>query len=160
MKVSFSALGCGLLFGAGLALSGMVQPSKVLGFLDVAGAFDPTLAVVMAGALGVLVPAQVIARRRATPLMVPRFAQLPQLRVDGRLFAGSVLFGVGWGLSGFCPGPGIAAAGVGLRDALWFLPAMTAGMLLFRAWEMRGQRKPVDETGIPVSAEDRGTAAS
>ena len=90
MKVCFSALGCGLLFGAGLALSGMVQPSKVLGFLDVAGAFDPTLAVVMAGALGVLVPAQVIARRRATPLMVPRFAQLPQLRVDGRLFAGAI----------------------------------------------------------------------
>lgn len=160
MRIALSALGCGLFFGAGLALSGMVQPSKVIGFLDVAGAFDPTLAVVMTGALAILVPAQAIARRRAVPLLAPRFAELPRLRVDSRLVAGSALFGVGWGLAGFCPGPGIAAAGVGLRDALWFLPAMASGMLLFRALEMRANRKPLDETGIPLPAEESRTARS
>jgi uncharacterized membrane protein YedE/YeeE len=146
MKTSLAALACGILFGAGLALSGMVQPEKIIGFLDFTGSFDPTLAVVMAGALAVLVPAQAFARRRVPP----RFADLGRLRVDRRLIAGAILFGVGWGISGFCPGPGIAAAGVGLRDALWFLPGMTAGMLLFRAWEARAQRAVIDETGIPL----------
>jgi uncharacterized membrane protein YedE/YeeE len=146
---AISPLGCGILFGAGLALSGMVQPQKVLGFLDVAGAFDPTLAVVMAAALAVLLPAQALARRRPAPLRASAVAIMP-LRVDRRLVAGAALFGVGWGLSGFCPGPGIAAAGVGLHDALWFLPGMIAGMLLFRAWEAHADRAPVDETGFPV----------
>jgi uncharacterized membrane protein YedE/YeeE len=148
---ALSPLVCGLLFGAGLALSGMVQPEKVLGFLDVAGAFDPTLAVVMAGALAVLLPAQAFARRRPAPVQACGSAVTPPLRVDRRLVAGAALFGIGWGLSGFCPGPGIAAAGVGLRDALWFLPGMIAGMLLFRAWEARAHRPTVDETGLPPS---------
>lgn len=159
MKTSLASLACGLLFGVGLALSGMVQPEKVLGFLDFAGAFDPTLLVVMASALAVLVPAQIVARRRTAPLAAPRFAALPRLRVDRRLVAGSVLFGVGWGLSGFCPGPGIVAAGVGLRDALWFLPAMSAGMLLFRAWEARAHRPTLDETGLPIPAEESRPAS-
>ena len=150
MKLSLSALGCGILFGAGLALSGMVQPQKIIGFLDVTGAFDPSLLFVMAGALIVLVPAQALARRREAPLLAPRFASLARLRVDRRLVTGSILFGIGWGLSGFCPGPGIASAGVGLRDALWFLPAMTAGMLLFRVWESRAHRPALDETGLPA----------
>jgi uncharacterized protein len=153
VKTSLSALACGILFGAGLALSGMVQPEKIIGFLDFAGAFDPTLAVVMAGALAVLVPAQAIARRRTATVAASRFATLPRPAADHRLLAGAALFGVGWGLSGFCPGPAIAAAGVGLRDALWFLPAMIAGMLLFRAWEERAHRAPTDETGVPVTAE-------
>jgi uncharacterized protein len=156
VKSSLAALACGVLFGAGLALSGMLHPEKIIGFLDFAGAFDPTLAVVMAGALAVLLPAQAIVRRRAAPLLAPRFAGLPRLRIDRRLVAGSIMFGAGWGLSGFCPGPGIAAAAVGLRDALWFLPAMTAGMLLFSAWEARAQRPSLDETGLPVPAEGGG----
>jgi uncharacterized membrane protein YedE/YeeE len=90
--------------------------------------------------------------------MVPRFAVLPRLRVDRRLLAGSLLFGIGWGLSGFCPGPGIAAAGAGVRDALWFLPAMAAGMLLFRALEARSRRQAGDETGVPVRAEGEPAA--
>jgi hypothetical protein len=154
VRIWLGALGCGALFGAGLALSGMVQPEKVLGFLDFAGAFDPALAVVMSGALALLVPAQFIARRRAGPLLVARFATLPRLRVDRRLVAGSVIFGLGWGLAGFCPGPAIAAAGVGLRDALWFVPAMAAGMLLFRSWETRAQRTSLDETGLPGQGEE------
>ena len=154
MKTSLSALACGILFGAGLALSGMVQPAKIIGFLDVAGAFDPTLLFVMGGALAVLIPAQILARRRAAPLLAERFAELPRLRVDRRLVAGSIAFGIGWGLSGFCPGPGIAAAGVGLRDALWFLPSMTAGMLLFRLWESRAQRPALDETGVVAPREE------
>lgn len=152
MKTWAPALVCGVLFGAGLALSGMVQPEKILGFLDFAGAFDPTLAVVMAGALAVVLPAQAIARRRSAPLIAPRFAALARLRVDRRLVGGALLFGVGWGLSGFCPGPGIAAAGAGVRDALWFLPGMTAGMLLFRAWAARTQRPVIDETGVPAGS--------
>lgn len=159
MKTSLSALACGILFGAGLALSGMVQPEKVIGFLDFAGAFDPTLAVVMAGALAVLLPAQALARRWTAPLQAPRFAQLPRLRVDRRLVAGALLFGVGWGLSGFCPGPGIAAAGLGLRDALWFLPGMIGGVLLFRAWEARAHRPLVDETGVPVPSAENELAS-
>jgi len=159
VKTSLAALACGILFGAGLALSGMVQPEKIIGFLDVAGSFDPTLLVVMAAALAVLVPAQAIARRRAAPLLAPRFASLARLRVDRRLVVGSILFGAGWGLSGFCPGPGIASAGVGLRDALWFLPAMTAGMRLFRAWEARAQRPALDETGLPAAVEQTEPAA-
>ena len=149
MRTSLTALGCGILFGAGLAISGMVQPEKIIGFLDFGGAFDPTLAVVMAGALAVLVPAQAIARRRAAC-----FAEQARPRVDRRLVVGAVLFGVGWGLSGFCPGPGIAAAGAGLRDALWFVPAMTLGMLLFRVWEVRAHRPVVDETEMRVPAAD------
>ena len=151
MKTALSALACGLLFGAGLALSGMVQPAKIIGFLDVTGAFDPTLLVVMAAALAVLIPVQILARRRRAPLVAARFAELPRLRVDRRLVTGSILFGVGWGLSGFCPGPGIAAAAAGLRDALWFLPGRSAGMLLCRAWEARARRPAADETGVPIA---------
>ena len=158
MRNPVPALVSGLLFGAGLALSGMVRPEKIIGFLDVTGAFDPSLAFVMAGALVVMVPAQILARRRSAPLMVPRFAVLPRLRVDRRLLAGSLLFGIGWGLSGLCPGPGIAAAGAGVRDALWFLPAMAAGMLLFRAVEARSSRQAGDETGVPVRAEGEPAA--
>ena len=159
MKTGLSALASGILFGAGLALSGLVQPEKIIGFLDVTGAFDPSLALVMAAALAVLVPAQALARRRNAPLVAGQFALLPRLRVDRRLVAGSVLFGLGWGLSGFCPGPAIAAAGAGVRDALWFLPAMAAGMLLFRAVEARAHRPAADETGIPLAPADGEPAA-
>jgi len=159
VKNALGALGCGALFGAGLALSGMVRPEKILGFLDFTGAFDPTLAVVMCGALAVMIPVQVLVRRRAAPVLAGQFASLPTLRVDGRLVAGSALFGLGWGLSGFCPGPSLTAAGVGVRDALWFVPAMAAGMLLFRAWEARAHRPSLDETGVPAATPERELAA-
>jgi uncharacterized membrane protein YedE/YeeE len=146
VKVLLAALGCGVFFGAGLALSGMVQPTKILSFLDVAGTFDPSLLVMMVSALAVLVPAQVIARRRGSV----GFGVVPRAPVDGRLVLGSGIFGLGWGLSGFCPGPSIAAAGAGVKDALWFVAAMVAGMLLFRAFEALQRKREADETGVPA----------
>lgn len=118
----------GLLFGVGLLLSGMTDPGKVIGFLDLAGAWDPSLAFVMAGAIGVGFFAFRAARgRRRSLLGAPM--QLPGSKaIDWRLFAGSAVFGVGWGLFGFCPGPAVVAAGAGYWQALLYTLAMLAGM--------------------------------
>lgn len=121
----------GLVFGLGLIVSGMVQPAKVLGFLDLAGAWDPSLALVMAGAIAVGLPAFALAvRRRETFLGLQM--QLPQSKVvDRRLVGGSLAFGVGWGLTGLCPGPALVVAGSGDVKALAFVAAMVAGMAVF-----------------------------
>ncbi|MDG0857443.1 DUF6691 family protein [Roseateles puraquae] len=121
----------GLVFGLGLIVSGMVQPAKVLGFLDLAGAWDPSLALVMAGAIAVGLPAFALAvRRRETFLGLQM--QLPQSKVvDRRLVGGSLAFGVGWGLAGLCPGPALVVAGSGDVKALAFVAAMVAGMAVF-----------------------------
>ncbi|MCM2252781.1 MAG: hypothetical protein NDJ19_10530 [Ramlibacter sp.] len=118
----------GLLFGVGLLLSGMTDPGKVIGFLDLAGAWDPSLAFVMAGAIGVGFFAFRAAHgRRRSLLGAPM--QLPGTKaIDWRLLAGSAVFGVGWGLSGFCPGPAVVAAGAGYWQALLYTLAMLAGM--------------------------------
>jgi hypothetical protein len=100
-----AALACGLVFGAGLALSGMTNPAKVLAFLDVAGAWDATLAFVMGGALAVNAAAYAATRRRASPLFADAFALPTRRDLDARLLGGAALFGVGWGLVGLCPGP-------------------------------------------------------
>lgn len=123
------ALICGLLFGLGLAVSGMMDPTKVIGFLDVAGHWDPTLAFVMGGALLVNIPAYWLTCRRAQPLFEKKF-YLPTLRnIDTRLLAGSACFGIGWGLAGFCPGPALASLGSGLPLIAGFVVAMLIGML-------------------------------
>ncbi|MEO8738805.1 MAG: YeeE/YedE family protein [Casimicrobiaceae bacterium] len=121
----------GLMFGIGLIVSGMVNPAKVLGFLDLAGRWDPSLALVMAGAIAVAVPGFFVAgRRHATLLGTPML--LPATRtIDARLVIGSVLFGAGWGLAGFCPGPALVALGAGYGKAVTFAAAMIAGMLVF-----------------------------
>lgn len=121
----------GLVFGIGLIVSGMANPAKVLGFLDLAGRWDPSLALVMAGAIAVGIPAFFVAGRRArtllgTPMRLPTARQ-----VDKRLFVGSVVFGVGWGLAGYCPGPALASLGSGQVKAVVFVAAMLAGMLVF-----------------------------
>lgn len=127
------ALLSGLLFGAGLLVSGMTQPEKVTGFLDVAGAWDPALALVMVGAIGTFALALPLARRWPTPAYAAGF-EWPTLRdVDARLVGGSALFGVGWGLSGYCPGPALASIGAGSTGAAWFTGGMLAGMAIF-AW--------------------------
>ncbi|MBS7539603.1 DUF6691 family protein [Ancylobacter lacus] len=125
-------LALGLLFGLGLIVSGMSNPAKVLNFLDIFGTFDPSLAFVMAGAAGVaLVGYRLVLRRRA-PLLAPRF-ELPTRRdIDARLVAGAALFGVGWGLGGFCPGPAFTALGLAAPGTLAFVPAMLLGMWLAR----------------------------
>jgi hypothetical protein len=118
----------GLAFGLGLLVSGMTNPAKVLGFLDVAGAWDPSLALVMVAAIAVAAPAFAIAgKRRRTLLGAPM--QLPNTRlVDRRLVIGSVVFGAAWGLAGFCPVPALVAAGLGEAKAILFVLAMLAGM--------------------------------
>lgn len=120
------ALAAGLLFGCGLVVSGMVDPAKVLGFLDVAGDWDPSLACVMAGAIPVAALGFALARRLGRPVAPPPRA------IDGRLLGGAALFGVGWGLAGYCPGPALASLGFGLWQPALFVLAMLAGMGLFR----------------------------
>lgn len=122
----------GLLFGWGLLLSGMTDPGKVQGFLDLAGAWDPSLAFVMGGAILVGVFAFALAKRRTTTFL-GGVMQLPGSRdIDRPLIVGSLLFGAGWGLAGFCPGPGIVAMAAGEARAAVFVAAMLAGMLAYK----------------------------
>lgn len=118
----------GLLFGLGLILSGMTDPGKVLAFLDLAGAWDPSLAFVMAGAIAVAFFAFGMARGRTTALLGGEMHLPGNAPIDRRLLIGSLVFGVGWGLAGFCPGPAVVAAGAGSAEALVFTLAMIAGM--------------------------------
>ena len=125
-----AALISGLVFGLGLAVSGMMNPAKGIGFLDVAGDWDPTLVFVMGGALLVAVPAYRFIPKRGRPVLEADF-ELPKKQViDAPLIWGSALFGVGWGLVGFCPGPAIAALGTGLLPVFAFVAAMIAGMAI------------------------------
>ena len=119
-------LAAGGLFGTGLAVSGMTDPARVIGFLDVFGAWDPALLFVMAGAVGVYGSGMVILRR-FDGLKLPSAGSSP---IDYRLVIGSAIFGVGWGLGGFCPGPALANLGALRIEALLFVPAMATGMLL------------------------------
>jgi uncharacterized membrane protein YedE/YeeE len=125
----------GLVFGLGLIVAGMVNPAKILGFLDIAGTWDPSLALVMAGAIAVGLVAFALARRRTmSALGLPM--ELPsQRRVDSRLVAGSLVFGIGLGLAGFCPGPAIVALGAGYAKAAVFIVAMLLGMGAFELIE-------------------------
>ncbi len=126
------AMFSGVLFGLGLVVSGMVNPAKVLGFLDVAGDWDPTLAFVMGGALLVAAPAFRGILKRPRPVLAEEF-DLPATKdLDARLLAGSALFGVGWGLAGFCPGPAVTALASGLAPVFVFVAAMVAGMALYK----------------------------
>jgi len=136
------AIAYGLLFAVGLALAGMVQPEKVTAFLDVLGDWDPSLAFVMVGAIGVYAVGRRLVTGWPRPLLAPEFSSPTPTRIDGRLIAGAILFGVGWGLGGLCPGPALVALGAGTRAAVWFVPAMVAGMLLHdRVWTKVGRRR-------------------
>lgn len=128
MILLFSALLSGLIFGMGLMVSGMTDPAKVLAFLDLAGAWDPSLALVMIGAIAVArVGFALAARRQNTLINTPLY--LPERQeVDRRLFLGSALFGTGWGLAGFCPGPAVVATGMGYSPAVVVVIAILAGM--------------------------------
>ncbi|AKU98924.1 hypothetical protein AKJ09_05588 [Labilithrix luteola] len=120
----------GVIFGVGLGVAGMTRPSKVLAFLDVAGAWDPSLAFVMIGAIGVHMIAVAVARRRSAPLLAPAFSWPTRTRIDMPLLAGAALFGVGWGLGGFCPGPALTTAASGNLAAIAFVLAMVGGMTM------------------------------
>ncbi len=122
----------GTLFGLGLTVSGMVDPAKVIGFLDVTGDWDPTLAVVMGGALLVAVPALYLILKRPGPVLEDEFDVPTKKELDGSLLGGAALFGVGWGLAGFCPGPAVTALASGLAPVFAFVAAMIAGMALYK----------------------------
>jgi uncharacterized membrane protein YedE/YeeE len=145
---AFAAFASGLVFGMGLILSGMVDPGKVLGFLDLAGPWDPSLALVMGGAVAVAAAGFVLAGRRAVswlgePMRVPGARAL-----DAPLVLGSLAFGAGWGLAGFCPGPALAALlGGGGTKAAIFVVAMLAGMVLFELAERRRATRPPPAAG-------------
>jgi uncharacterized membrane protein YedE/YeeE len=130
----FAALGhaalAGVLFGAGLVISGMTQPARIIGFLDPLGGWDPSLAFVMAGAVAVYAVAYAVIRRRARPWFDAQFHVPVRADIDAPLVIGAAVFGVGWGLGGLCPGPGIVAAAGGSSSALVFVLAMLAGMHL------------------------------
>jgi uncharacterized protein len=139
IQESLIGLGAGLLFGVGLAISGMTQPSKVVGFLDVTGNWDPSLAFVMLGAVLVYFVSNRLVARRKTPLFGDGF-HLPTRRdLEPKLIAGAALFGIGWGLGGYCPGPGITSLGAGLLTPVLFVAAMAAGMWIHDALD-RGPR--------------------
>ncbi len=126
-KVIFGALS-GAMFGAGLLLSGMTRPTKVLGFLDVTGDWDPSLAFVMVGAILVHAIAYRAILRRPHPILDTRFHVPPAGAIDRSLIAGAAVFGVGWGLAGFCPGPALVSAASGVIAAIVFVAAMALGM--------------------------------
>lgn len=131
MQHGIAAYVAGLVFGLGLVVAGMADPGKVKGFLDLAGAWDPSLAFVMGGAIAVGAVAFGIARKR-TASFLGAAMHLPTARdIDRRLMAGSALFGIGWGLAGFCPGPAIVALGTGEPRAVVFVLAMVAGMAIY-----------------------------
>lgn len=121
----------GVIFGFGLALSGMLDPARVRGFLDVTGAWDPTLAFVLAGAVIVSALGQAWARARTAPLFDQKFDWPAMRPITTRLIAGSALFGIGWGLVGLCPGPAIAGLSLGIASTAIFAGAMIVGMVLF-----------------------------
>lgn len=125
------ALLSGVLFGLGLVVSGMANPAKVIGFLDVTGDWDPTLAFVMGGAILAAAPAFRLILKRPRPVLAEEFELPTKKNVDARLLGGSALFGVGWGLAGFCPGPAVTALASGIAPVLVFVAAMVAGMALY-----------------------------
>jgi len=132
MDRMLAALAAGLLFGVGLALSGMTDPAVVLGFLDIAGAWNPTLAFVMAGALAVTFAGYRLVLPRGRAVLEAKLA-LPTARaIDAPLVGGSALFGVGWGLAGYCPGPALASLAAGQPGTIVFVAAMLVGMVAVR----------------------------
>ena len=139
------ALLAGAVFGFGLSLSGMINPARIIGFLDIAsGKWDPSLMFVLCGAIIVAAPGVMLQRRMAKPILDARFHLPEKTEIDARLLGGSAIFGIGWGLAGFCPGPAISALSTGLTAVALFVCAMAAGMILHdrilthRSHDLRG----------------------
>ena len=158
----------GLLFAAGLALGGMTQPLKVISFLDfTGGSWDPSLALVMAGALAVYFVGFRVVVAQDRPVFADAFCVPTRRDMPPRLFLGATLFGIGWALAGFCPGPALVSFGAGMAEAFYFVPAMLVGMAIFGVWENQcsanqqghdqqaagqqaaGQQAPLEEGSTP-----------
>ena len=136
MTTAIAAL-VGLIFGLGLLVSGMANPQKVLGFLDLAGPWDPSLALVMGGAIAVGLIGFALARKRQRSLLGEPMQLPSRTDIDAPLLIGSALFGIGWGLAGYCPGPALTGITAGMPSAILFSAAMLAGMVLFGLWNAR-----------------------
>jgi uncharacterized membrane protein YedE/YeeE len=150
MAPLLAAFACGLVFAFGLVAGGMTQPAKVVGFLDFTGSWDPSLAFVMGGALATHALLRRFALHRAQPLFAPRFSLPTRTELDARLIGGAAIFGVGWGLGGFCPGPAVVALGAGMNAALIVVPAMLAGMLLHDRWFASTAALPSRSSAVEV----------
>lgn len=140
MNRRLSEFVAGLIFGLGLIISGMTDPSKVIGFLDVAGSWDPSLAFVMGGAILVGAIAFAIAKKRTKDFFGGAMQLPSSTNIDRRLVGGSLMFGAGWGLAGFCPGPALVSLAAGVPKAVVFVAAMLLGMAIFEAIEHRRGR--------------------
>jgi uncharacterized membrane protein YedE/YeeE len=151
MRRILAALVAGALFGLGLVISHMIDPLKVLGFLDIAGDWDPSLAFVMAGAIPAAVIGVALGHRTRHPLFARAFVQPPRQPVNARLLTGAALFGAGWGLAGYCPGPALAALGNGAPGTVIFVAAMLSGMAGFR-WLSGGRSVHLGDPASPVSS--------
>ncbi|WP_424970712.1 DUF6691 family protein [Dinoroseobacter sp. S76] len=136
----FSFYLIGLVFGVGIALSGMANPAKVLNFFDIAGSWDPSLAFVMGGALTLTALGYRLAWRRAAPALAPSFQVPTNTALDARLLGGAAIFGIGWGIAGFCPGGALPALGTGRIEVIWFVAALILGILITRTLLDRGSR--------------------
>ena len=148
MRHAIAAAFAGLLFGYGLSLSRMVDRHVVLGFLDVTGHWDPTLVFVLAGAVGVALVGYRLVLARARPVLAQTFQIPTRTSIDAPLLIGAAVFGVGWGLSGYCPGPAISASALGVANALVFLASMLAGMMVYRfVGSLRRSRETVVTDG-------------
>jgi uncharacterized membrane protein YedE/YeeE len=143
---------CGLIFGWGLLISGMTQPEKVLGFLDVFGRWDPTMGFVMAGALAISALGFVLVKRRIAPIFAAQSLWPSRTDIDRRLVAGAVLFGAGWGMVGLCPGPALENLATLSPRVIVFVVAMAAGMVLQDLWQQR--------TPSPAKLQDAALATS
>ena len=151
-RALWAAAGAGVLFALGLGLSGMTDPARVLGFLDVTGAWDPRLAGVMGGAVLFGLGSFAWVLRRPRPLLDPKFHLPKQRTVDARLVVGAVLFGAGWALAGYCPGPAVVSLATGAPEVWVFVAAMLAGIGAVRLWEQRATKEATARDSLPPLA--------
>lgn len=146
-------LALGLLFGLGLAVGGMTNPQKVLAFLDIAGAWDPSLILLMASGVATTFVLYRIARRMRAPLLAPRFSWPQMTRIDMPVILGPVIFGIGWGIGGVCPGPGLELIVTNPGAALWFVPALLVGLWLGRPHHRRARAEAARQGATGAEAQ-------
>ena len=162
MGRNLASLSAGLLFGFGLALSGMTHPQKVLGFLDVAGAWDASLLFVLGGAVGVTLVSFRFILRLGKPMLAERFIITRETHIDRPMILGAILFGIGWGISGYCPGPAIALIAAPNWELLAFLPAAILGAVAEKYFELRSQKRAMQARAAqkPATKDDKPDSES
>ena len=157
MGRNLASLSAGLLFGFGLALSGMTHPQKVLGFLDVAGPWDASLLFVLGGAVGVTLVSFRFILRLGKPMLAERFIITREMHIDRPMILGAILFGIGWGTSGYCPGPALALIASPNWELLAFLPAAVLGAVAEKYFELRAQKRAIPQPAAQESKSGNGS---